>query len=114
LKKKKPTYLGRKSFFHGGEFPIHSGQLLKANCLAPLAFSLTPLLPLPAYRAFILTYKDDINRPDSSVGHINVMTWEGDIVFGLLDMVVKFHTMTPPLHPHHHHNLHQYEIISGP
>ncbi len=41
-KEKKPTYLRRQSFFHGGEFPIHSGPLLKANCLAPIAFSLTP------------------------------------------------------------------------
>jgi hypothetical protein len=57
-REKKPTYLGRKSFFHGREFPIHSGPLLKANCLVPLAYS-----------AFIFTYKDNITKPNSAVRH---------------------------------------------
>jgi hypothetical protein len=36
--------------------------------LCPLAFSLTLLRPLPTYRALIFKYKDNINKPDSSVG----------------------------------------------
>jgi hypothetical protein len=57
---KEIAYLERRSLFHGGEFPIHSDSLLKVNCpLCPLHF---PHLShtLPAYRAFITLYKDDL------------------------------------------------------
>ncbi len=74
IKKQKPTYLGRKSFFHSSACPILSGSLLKANALHPLHFpSPHATCSLPAYRAFIFTYKDYINKPDSSVGH----SWKG-------------------------------------
>jgi hypothetical protein len=67
--KTESTYLGWKSFFHGGECPLHSGPLFKANFLAALAFSLTLPHSLPAHRAFIFTCKDEIIKDDSSVGH---------------------------------------------
>jgi hypothetical protein len=38
---KEITYLERRSLFHGGELPIHSGPLLEVNCPRTPCVSLT-------------------------------------------------------------------------
>jgi hypothetical protein len=49
---------------HGGECPIHSGPLLEANCLAPLAFFPHPLHLLRfLHTAFILHKKITLTSP---------------------------------------------------
>jgi hypothetical protein len=47
IKNQKPTYLGRKSFFHGGECPIPSGPCSKSAALHPLCFPSPPTLTAP-------------------------------------------------------------------
>ncbi len=67
--RKKISYLERQSLIRGGVFPIFLGPLPEFSQLPlrPLHFPY-PSHPLPSDRAFIL-HKDDINKPDSSVGH---------------------------------------------
>jgi hypothetical protein len=50
---------------------------LKSTALVPLAFP-SPPHPLPTYRAFISLYKDNINKRESSVGHIKATVGEWD------------------------------------
>jgi hypothetical protein len=71
---KEVTFSERRSLFHGGEFPIHSGPLLKVNCPCTLAFP-SPHAPASTHRAFISLDKDDINKPDSLVGHSSIHSW---------------------------------------
>jgi hypothetical protein len=73
IKKKKLTYLERKSFFHGGEFPIHSGSLLKDNCLAPLVFSLTPSANYPHTERLFLHTKTTLTSPNLLSGTETIM-----------------------------------------
>ncbi len=71
-KEKQPTYLGRQSFFHGGKFPSTQVPCSKSTASAPLAFLSPPSPPTPTsslQSIYFLTYKDDINKPDSSIGH---------------------------------------------
>jgi hypothetical protein len=63
IKRKKPAYLGLQSFFHGSEFPIHTGPLSKANCLVPLAFPSSPRHPLPATEHLFLHTKVTLTSP---------------------------------------------------
>jgi hypothetical protein len=64
---KENILLERRPLAHGGEVPILSDPLLGVNCPCTPCISITPLHPLPSSRAFILN-KDDINKPDTSVG----------------------------------------------
>ncbi len=75
-KEKKPTYLRRQSFFHGGEFPFHSGPLLKANCLVPLAFSLTPCASYLHTEHLFFHTKAKLTSPYSSIGQHTVQRSE--------------------------------------
>jgi hypothetical protein len=71
---KNTTYLGKRSPFHGGKFPIHPGPLLEVNCpCVPCISPPRPPHPLIAYRAYISLCKDDINKPDSSIRHNTYM-----------------------------------------
>ncbi len=65
---KEVTWKG-DPFFMAGNSPSTQVPCLKSTVLV---FS-SPPAPAPAFRAFISLYNNDINKPDSSVGHSTYM-----------------------------------------
>jgi hypothetical protein len=66
VKRKYLTWKGNPLFM-AENFPLSQVPCLKSTVLATLAFP-SPSQLLPCNRAFIL-HQDDINKPDTSVGH---------------------------------------------
>ncbi len=84
---KRSYLLGKAICFMVANSPSTQVPCLNSTVFGPFAFPSLPA-PAPAYRAFSSLYKDDINKPNTSVGHRDgTEDGGGDGVEGVIGVV---------------------------